>query len=338
MNSNLIKTYNNGPSDPEWHSWRFKNGLGASQVPCVCGLTPQWKSPIQLFYELLDFRQWQNNDDNFRMSFGSRIESTVCDYYRYWDGTRAGMLKNERNGTIVNEISKVNAFIQNPKYPWLFCSLDSRIHKNGQKGEGLLEAKSISGWVAQKYIDDLPPYQLMQVQTGLLITELEYGDLAVLTDVYDFGVYSFNPNIGIQDSIIPITKIFWGNVLKARIVKTQMHEATINHNMRLWQELKAELVSLEPPLIGGEAEALFLKEQYKIDKNIGQIKGTDEDYQLALHHKELKAQISELTEKAMKAQNTLMKRIGDNTALDFGKQGKVSWQGNPRKFSNKIKI
>jgi hypothetical protein len=37
-------------------------------------------------------------------------------------------------------------------------------------------------------------------------------------------------------------------------------------------------------------------------------------------------------------ENMLKRRIGDNgVVLDFGKEGKVSWQGSPRRFSNQVK-
>lgn len=342
MKSHLILTPTNEMTEAEWHYFRFANGLGASDIGCVLGLTASWKSPIELFYQKLDPALCMQ-EENIFMFFGTEQEEWICDKYQYWDGTTAGMMKNFRSGKLIKKVQRVNAFVQNPEFPWLFVSLDRKINKDKNGEEGLLEAKWISGWVSNKFIGGIPPSHMAQVQTQLLVTEITYGDLATVVDGHSYDVYGFRPDHEIFDPVVSITGDFWNNkVLPARVITTQIHEATINHNQRFRQKLEAELTALEPALIGGEAEELFLKDKFKksLDKSIGVIKGTDEDLMTARKLKGIKEQIKELNEEASRNQNILMKRIGDNgVALDFGpKNGKVSWHGNPRRFSNQVKI
>lgn len=337
MTSELIKTYTDGMSEHDWLYWRFTHGIGASDVGCVCGLTQSWKAPIEFYYQMLDFKK-MFSEDSIRKELGHEFEEVICRWYRYWPGTVQGMLANKRAGIIVNEVSNVNAFLQNPKYPQLFCSLDRRIHKNGERGEGVLEAKLISGMIAKKYIDSLPPYQLIQVQTQLMITILTYGDLAVMTDAQDYGVYSFVPREDFFHIIDTKTADFWNRVVQARKYVTMKFEAELACNMRLANELQAEIDRLEPNLVGGEAEEMFLREKYKKSiAEIGLIKGTDAQYQVAVKLKGIKADIKKLEDSASICQNELMRAIGSGNALDFGAKGTVKWSGSPKRFYNSIK-
>jgi predicted phage-related endonuclease len=339
MKSHLILTPTANMSEAEWHSFRFMNGLGASDIGCVLGLTASWKSPIELWYQKLDPALCRQ-EENIFMFFGTEQEEWICDKYQYWEGTTKSMMDNFRAGKIIRKVQRVNAYVQNPQFPWLFVSLDRKINKDANGEEGLLEAKWISGWVANKFVGGIPPSHMAQVQTQLLVTEITHGDLATVVDGHSYDVYGFKPDNEIADIIVDRTKDFWDRVLAGRIIVTQIHEATINYNGKLKQKLEADLAALEPALIGGEAEETFLKDKYKksLDKSIGVVKGTDEDLKVARGLKDIKEQIKELTEQASLKENILKRKIGEGVALDFGKQGKVSWQGNPRRFSNQIKL
>lgn len=326
-------------SEADWHFFRFQNGLGASDIGCVLGLTASWKSPIELFYQKLDPALCMQQENIF-MFFGTHQEEWICDKYQYWEGTTKSMMDNFNAGKIVRKVQRVNAYIQNPNYPWLFVSLDRKINKGEHGEEGLLEAKWISGWVANKFIGGIPPSHMAQVQTQLLVTEITHGDLATVVDGHSFDVYGFKPDEEIFEPIITRTKDFWDRVLAGRIIVTQIHEATMNHNQRLKQKLEAELAQLEPDLIGGEAEEMFLKAKFKksLDQSIGIIKGDAADLATARSLKGVKEQIKELTEEASLYENTLKRKIGEGIALDFGKAGKVKWEGNPKRFYNQVKL
>lgn len=339
MKSHLILTSTKDMTEAEWHYFRFVNGLGASDIGCVLGLTASWKAPIELFYQKLD-PALCIQEENINMFFGTEQEEFICDKYQYWGGTTKSMMENFRSGAKIRKVTRVNAFVQNPKYPWLYVSLDRKINKGSDGEEGALEAKWISGWVANKFVAGIPPGHLAQVQTQLMVSEFTFGDLAVVVDGHSFDVYPFKPDEEIFEHIIRMSKDFWDRVLAARIIVTQMHEATINHNMKLKNKLEVELAALEPALIGGEAEEMFLKDKFKksLDKSIGTIKGTDDDLIIARKLKGIKEQIKEMTEAANLQENILKRRIGEGIALDFDKNGKVKWEGSPKRFYNLVKL
>lgn len=335
MKSHLILTPTVNMTEEQWHFFRFQNGLGASDVGCVLGLTSSWKSPIELFYQKLDPALCLQ-EENKHMFFGTEMEEKICDWYQYWEGSMNSVIANFRAGKIIRKVQRVNSYIQNPNYPWLFVSLDRKVI--GQ--ERVLEAKWISGYVANKFIEGIPPSHMAQLQTQLLVTEYNDGDLATLVDKQDFFVDAFKADQDIFEPIIERTKDFWERVKAARIVVTQKYEAALSHNMRLVQSCEAELANLEPALIGGEAEDMFLKDKYKngLDKSIGVIKGTEDELKIAKKLKSLKEQIKAINEEASLHENTLKRRIAEANTLDFGKDGKVSWSGSPKRFSNAVKL
>ena len=108
--------------------------------------------------------------------------------------------------------------------------------------------------------------------------------------------------------------------------------------MKLATDLQHELELLEPEPDGSEAYEKFLKDKFKRSTaHIGLIKGTDADYLLAQEHKRLKSKIKELDSQIRLCENSLKIRIREGKAIDFGDNGKVMWDGEPRKFLNKIK-
>ena len=339
MKSHLILTPTTNMTEAEWHYFRFVNGLGASDIGCVLGLTASWKSPIELFYQKLDPAKCAQ-EENIFMFFGNEMEEWICNTWQYWSGNTKSLIENKNASNIVRKCQRVNAFVQNPKYPWLYVSLDRKINKDANGQEGALEAKWISGWVANKFEQGIPPSHMIQVQTQLLVSELEFGELATVVDGHSFDVYEYKPDAELFEIIATRTKDFWDRVLAARIITPQIHEATISHNGKLKQKLEFELAELEPALIGGDAEELFLKNKFKksLDKSIGVIKGTDEDLATARKLKDVKDQMKALAEEASLHENILKRRIGEGIAIDLGKNGKVKWEGNPKRFYNLVKL
>jgi len=51
----------------------------------------------------------------------------------------------------------------------------------------------------------------------------------------------------------------------------------------------------------------------------------------------LKNKIKKIATDQRLIENTLKRKIGDNRVLDFGKDGRITWQGNPRTFLVKVK-
>lgn len=328
----------------QWLAFRHR-GLGASDVSTVLGKNP-WKSSIALFYEKLG--EPSMNSNRLSAFLGSNREGFNADMWKYWDGSEAGMMRNWETGTIVRQCKRINAYAINPKYPWLFVSLDREINK-GQRfpgsgrlweGNGALEIKEIGGYEADKWESGIPIGYIFQHQTQIGVCEYEYGEIAILRDNQEFTVLPFEFNQTIFDAITVRTKVFWYKVLEGRKIMTQRFEAQASFNMALVEELNAKLMALEPEPDGSEAYTDYMKQKYRIAAP-GEMVGTAADLETAREDIQLKEAISAMEEKRRYQQNLLRNRLRDGAdKITFGKEGYVSWKvdaNNSRRFLNKVK-
>lgn len=326
-------------SQDDWLRYRTR-GIGASEVGTILGLNP-YKCSAQLFYEKVG-EMSTNNVENIAMFLGKEQEDFIADLWQYWDPSDPGegkMIANYREGAKVRRCQRVNAYVNNPDYPWLFVSLDRKINRFDGEMEGALELKTIAGYEADKWEGGIPPAYVVQVQTQLLVCEFKFGELAVLKDGRDFQVYPFEYNPGICETIIERTREFWTRVEAGRKILTQRFEAERNFNYKAVEELTEQLTTIEPPPDGSEAFAKYLKERYKIAEP-GEMKGTDELLMVAIMHKTAKERVRAAEAEAREHENRLKNALRDGaTKIDFSIHGYVSWKPNAngtRIFLNKV--
>jgi putative phage-type endonuclease len=343
---NLIATRD--MSQEDWLRYRHR-GIGASEVGTILGVNP-YKCSAQLFYEKLG--ETTLNLENMAMFLGKEQEPFIATLWEYWDPAdpcEDTMIKNYREGRKVRRCQRVNAYVNNPDFPWLFVSLDRKINKDQSRvaylgsnaDEGSLELKTIAGYEADKWESGIPPGHVIQVQTQLLVCEFPFGELAVLQDGRRFDVLPFEQNLNVQETIIRETKKFWDRVEQGRVTMTQRFEAERNYNHALVDELNAQLSEIEPPPDGSEAFAKYLKERYKIAEP-GEMTGTDEMMAIAVAHKAIGEQIKQLETPRREFENQLKNVLRDGAdKLTFGDRGYVSWKADTngaRRFNNKVKV
>lgn len=337
MDKSLILTDTKPMSSADWLGFR-KCGIGASEVGAVMGLNP-WKSSIELFYDkIAEGLPYQV--ENIAMFMGKEQEPFIANLWQYWGGDQESLINNFRTGTIVRKCQRVNYYVQNPKYPWLFVSLDRKINKQADKPEGALEIKTISGYEADKWEVGIPPSHVVQLQTQIKVCGFVWGELATLKDGRQFDVTPFETHEGVQDKIIEQTFDFYERVQKARLLMTQRYEAKRTYDQRRVEDLTAQLVELEPPPDNSEAYGRFLKEKFNIAEP-GERLGTPQDLQFAQEHKRIKEKIKALEEDARLCENNLKNVLREGAdKLDFRGDGYVSWKSDTngvRRFLNKVK-
>lgn len=337
MKSHLILKSTKDMSPEEWLLYR-KRGIGASEVGAILGLSP-YKSSIELFYDKIG-EGLGYTTENLAMFLGHEQEPLLAKMWQYWDGSQESMISNFRAGNIVRKCHRVNAYVHNPEYPWLFVSLDRKIVKHDGKDEGTLELKTIGGYEADKWESGIPPSHIVQVNTQILVCEFLYGELATLRDNRNFDVLPFDRHDSICQTIVSQTGAFWKKVEEARKILTQRFEAQRNFNQREVEELTAQLQELEPEPDGSDAFNDFLKEKYKIARPGGR-PGTLEQQADAEAHKLVTGQIKSLNEKKQLFENRLKNDIRDGCErLEFQDGGYVSWKADSngvRRFLNKVK-
>ena len=342
--SNLIYTSTQDMSNEDWLRFR-KRGIGASEVGAIMGLS-QYKSNVELFYEKIG-QGLGYNVENLAMFLGHEYESPIAQLWEYWGGTVESLIENARAKNKVRRMQKVNAYIQNPKYPHLFVSLDRRINKHvdqetGQeRGNGALEIKTISGYESDKWESGIPPSHVVQVQTQLLVTGWQYGELAVQKDGRQFDVYPFEKHKGVCREIVKQTTDFWKRVERARVLLTQQYEAEKNFNTRKLREVEAELQTIEPSPDASDGLASFLKEKYRNADATSERMGTLEELAIAQDHLRFKEQQKKINEKIQLCENSLKSKIKEIERIVFPQAGFVSWRNDTngsRRFTNKTII
>ena len=339
MKSHLILTSTEGMTNRDWLSFRTR-GLGASDVPAVLGFS-EYESPMSKFDEKTTLSP-KPKFENLAMFLGKQAEDKNAEMWEYWDGSVEGMIKNFYSGHTVRRCRRINSYVQNPKYKWLFVSLDRVINKHTWKGvefgEGTLELKNLSSYEADKWEGGIPLKHLLQVQTQMAVCEFDYGELAVKLDDRNYTVYQFEKNREICEQIIDQTHDFWQRVEKAREIQTQIFVAKKDFNLRKVEDLEAQLQELEPEPTGDDCVSDFLSEKYKKGVS-GLRKGTPEELEWAKIHSQKKEEMKALEKNVREVENFLKNSMKEFEVLDFGKDGKVHWTNTKtgRMFRNLIK-
>lgn len=182
----------------EWLQLR-KKGVGASDSPAVCGLSP-WKTPLHIYLEKtghLDADQFQNQ----AMRWGTRLEAIVADAYAETTG---------------RPVYKPRQMLDRHKsLPWMIASLDRLTEVDG-KGR-ILECKTAranNGEWGESGTDEIPAHYLIQVQHQMEVTGIEWADVAVLIGGQELRWYSIGRSLPIADRMKAILSDFWARVEK----------------------------------------------------------------------------------------------------------------------------
>lgn len=320
----------------DWLAYRH-TGIGASEVGIIMGLD-DYMSSLELFHYKTG-AAYKFDVESMSQFMGREHEDMIAQLWQYWEHDEDGMIKNFREGKIVRKCQRVNAYVRNPAYPWLFVSLDRKINKYGDKGEGTLELKTIGGYEADKWAAGIPPKWVAQVQTQMLVPEFDWGELALLQDGRHMSVLPFDKSEKIQEHVIIRTKDFWDRVVKGRMLVNEIYEARINFNNKRVNDLTAEFDNLAPEPDGSLAYANYVSDKYNKPRYPDRA-GSPAELEMAIKHKEVANQVKLITEEKTKLENYLKYSMKDFQVLDFGLEGKVYWSINAagnRTFRNKVK-
>lgn len=326
-------------SREQWLAYR-SGGIGASEVGTVLGLD-DYKSSLQLFYEKIgDVPLWDT--ETMAAFMGKEMEDLVADMWQYWDpGTpdEETMMRNYRENLKVRRCRRVNAYVCNPAYPWLFVSLDRIANKSNGRDEGAVECKTIGGYEADKWEAGIPPKYVMQVQQEMLLPEFSWAEMALLQDNRKFFVLPFDPNTVLQETIITRTKEFWDKVVTAKRYVAIKYQAAAGFNYREAEQAQAEIDKLAPEPDGTLAYAKYLSEKFnkptKLERN-----GTERERIEAIEINHIAQVMKSLETEKRERESRLKVAMADYQVLNFGAGGKVYWSQDARGarvFRNKIK-
>jgi putative phage-type endonuclease len=334
MKSHLTLVPTRGMTREDWLTYRM-TGIGGSETGSILGLD-DYKCAGELFEQKIGLRPTWDRDSMARF-MGRMSEDLLAKLWQYWDGSEESMMANGAADRIVRRCRRVNAYVRNPAYPWLFISLDRVIQKD-PRGEGILEIKNIGQWEASKWVGNLPPKHITQVTTYMGVAEIAWSEMAVWQDGRRAEVYPLDVNEGIWQEVVVRTKAFWDKVLEGRRYVNELYEAQRTYNQRRVDECQAAIDALTPEPDGSPAWADFLSEKYKRPA-LALRKGTLQEYELALQHLLNQRDLKALQESGRQFESQLKLAMGTSEALDFGPAGRLYWSARndgKRIFSNKL--
>lgn len=351
MKSHLQLISTKGMSYADWITHR-QMGIGASEIQYIMGLNnPKYGSNLEL--HLSKSGQWDKiSEDSFHTYKGRVTEANIVnDYWKYFTDSPESVLTNYANPEYIKKkCRKLNAFIINPKYPWLFGSIDRELpngHISRLTGEvlvsgGILEAKNTRNQEASHYEANIAPNFLGQTQCYMTITEKKYSELQILLDSTYPQLYAFERSEIFIEEMLDRTKLFWDNVIKSKQLVTLKKEAESRGDFSGHAQIDYELLQLEPPIQSTEGYNQFLKEKYR-DMEVGRVSlGTDEQLGWVKGLLEIQGKIKALEVEEILLKNKIQKSMGEmeSETLDFGDEGKVNWKSDINKikrFSIKLK-
>jgi putative phage-type endonuclease len=330
---------------PEWYAFR-RNGIGGSEIGTVLGLN-KYDTVIRLFHEKVGTIQ-PRMDDNNLMFWGRTMEDKIADIWQFYDNTDYGYIDNYKNGRVIRTCRNVNGYIVNPKYPWLFASLDRLINIKGGfnfltgealSTEAVLECKTLTYWASQIWQDGIPIYYLAQVTQYMIILETDYAEIAILQDGNKFHVEKIQRDEALCQRIIQISKRFWDNrVLPAREAFEKQQIARMEGKIGLAEQYEGAIQRYEPEPDSSQAYEQFMNERFLKERH--ELEGTLEMYALckidAFYRKFIKRLVEERQFIANSFINILQKHGTD--VIDFGRGGNITWSERRRSKNRTFKI
>lgn len=338
MKSHITRVSTVGMSRADWLAYR-QTGLGSTDSGRVLGLYDYpGSSAMELYYQKIGLVPLRDRQ-NVPTFMGNQLEQLTSKLWNYWEGTQESVMDNHAAGRIVRRCQKVRAYLRNPRYPWLFTSLDRLILPQQGRPEGNLELKTISRDEANKWIGGVPRGQIAQVNHQMLVAELEFTELAQLQDGRWFDVMPIEPSQVIMEAIVERTKEFWDKVEAGRRLVNQLFEHERKYDQRGVDDCNAQIDALAPEPDGTLATTDYLNERYR-ERTDAMLIGTSEDLETAELHLDAQKWVKSSEEALRTHENKLKVRLGGAQVLDFGERGRITWietVDGKRIFRNKLK-
>lgn len=322
---------NAGLTYEEWKLLR-KESVGSSEVGAII-LGNKWTSSLEIFYQKLG--EVKDDAQSLRALLGKQTEPISFEMWKYYENSDADITRNYNAGRQIRYGINKKVAILNSKYPGRTSTPDIFIQPEGiyaGRGEGALEIKNTQTMILDSYAPNLPPDNVFQICDQMLLGDMNYGELFYFLDNRYFKNFPFEDYKAIkkiQNIIVEKITPFWENVVKAKPLYQQAYIAKKNLQYKLASEIEAEIVKLEPPVQNTDGYLSYINQRYK-DRmaRVGAVKGNDELYNLSVKYKKIGANIKKLEREQKDIEIKLKAVIGDNSFIDFGSKGKVTWFEN----------
>lgn len=339
-----ITIVNIAPHTVEWYEFRQREGIGGSEVGAIMGLD-KYKCAQEVWGTKVGIYP-RESIENEPMYWGRALEDLILHNWQYYDGRKNSYIENMRLGRKIRRFEKVEGIMVNDEFPWLYANVDAQIPagmmKLSQGGgkltvNGILEAKTIKGWVANQWDAGLPPTYAVQLQQYMVVGNADYGEFAVLMDGSIYDVFYVERSEELCEQICEISYDFWHNyVLPARNLWKE-NEALLEKGKDQLAAIKQKgIYDLEPAPDNSEAYKEFLKKRYR--EMGGEVTGDQQQYKMVMQAMWYKEYLEGVEKLKLECENKIKYWIGNKSLITFGKAGNVSWRENDRGRSFRYNI
>lgn len=349
---------------PEWFKYR-QNGIGASELGTVLrqkywdesGIWGMWSEKIGLKPTSMIMTE--------TMLHGYLQEDYIAELWQMWcnrvDQNGEPLMvkrfmdleqaRNKKTGNkmdyIVRSHQRINGFVTNPDYPFLYVSLDRwafpdqfKIDFETKTEFGFpVECKNLGEYVARKYISGVPEYYHSQGQSQMAVCRVNYMEFAMLQGGNRFKVEAFEYNRSYMADIIEAVMQFWNhNVLPGREIMHKIEAANAKGENNLAVELFEELQnSYAPQPVADNPEDIMAYYSFLTERALmeltgdGKMHGDLETWHLGLNWKVWEKWKSICDLRAKEYKNAILKKMVDNNVIviDWGKDfGRLSLVSN----------
>ena len=356
MKNNLLR-FKIPVHSQEWFNFRtvgtkdYAGGWGASEVAVILNLSSQYRPVLTELWNWKVGSDVISPRDNQAMFHGRHLEEYVKRLWECDDGTDEGYMARfenwskaitgiEKTNKLFRRAFRVNAYLVNPDYPFLFCSLDYASadmaycmmakHSKYEFGAGVpggfpVECKTIGHFESQRWKEGVPYRHVVQINQQMLITDTYYAELPVLEDGRFFRVHRFERDEELCKEILRKGKRLWDTVLEAREYLKYANSALKNYNTEEFEKWMGKLQHIEPDVTDNPKYKEYLSERHQSEPEI--LKGTYDMYKYAVMHKIITAIIKELTRRKTKLTNILTKKFVDSKVerIEFEKFGYLKY-------------
>ncbi len=178
------------------------SGIGGSDAPIVCGVS-RWKSPFQLWVQKTQALQGiveEEDEENDLLLWGTIMEPQILKQFSK---------KTDRLVTRPKEV------IRHADIDWLIAHLDGlQVHAFEEgRGEGVVEAKNVSRFVSERWLDEPPVEVQVQAQHCMAATGLDYATAVGLVGGHQLVWQDIERNQNFIDAMLEREEKFWERVL-----------------------------------------------------------------------------------------------------------------------------
>lgn len=254
--------------------------IGGTDAPRILGIS-RFGGPLQVYEEKMGIAPPRGSSP--AAHWGSLLETAIATEYARQTGRR---------------LRKYRAPAIHPEYPFIGGYLDRRV-----VGEpGLLEVKTSSAYMRDDWgpagTDEVPDDYYVQVQHYMLVTGLQWADIAALIGGQEYRRFRIDRN-----------DAFIADLLDAEIT--------------FWRE---HVEAANPPPVGGTpADAAYLSNRFPRAENEVIIPATPEDEQMLRELFRAKADVRAAEDALRLAENRVKERIAEQGGL-AGAAGVVTWK------------